>query len=184
MAPPKLAPWKVLANRPLIAKRWLEVHEQRIELGHGGILETFHLIVGPDWTAALALTDEGKAVLVRQYRHGFGAESLELASGIIEPGESPLDAAKRELLEETGYAADDWQPLLSVQTEPARHTTRAHFFFAKGARRVAEPKLDAAENLLTELVDKAELVAMVERGEIVHGVHIAAILLAARQSYW
>jgi hypothetical protein len=49
---------------------------------------------------------------------------------------------------------------------------------------VAEPKLDAAENLLTELVDKAELVAMVERGEIVHGVHIAAILLAARQSYW
>ncbi len=181
MRPPKLAPWTVLESKTIVQHRWLEVREQRIGLAHGGTIEDFFLLVGPSWTSALALTADGNAVLVRQYRHGMGGESLELPSGVIEPDESPLEAAKRELLEETGYVSSDWRPLLSVQTEPARHTTRAHFFCALGAERVAEPKLDAGEHLLVETVPQRDLVALIERGEIVHGVHVGAILLAERR---
>ncbi len=181
MTLPKLAPWTVLESKPILNNRWLQIHEQRIGLGHGGTIDDFYLLVGPSWTAALALTKDGQAVLVRQYRHGLGGESLELPSGMIEPDESPLAAAQRELLEETGYASSNWQPLLEVQTEPARHTTRAHFFCALGAERVAEPRLDAAENVVVELRPQRELVALIEQGELVHGVHVGAILLAERR---
>ena len=179
--PTKLAPWKVLEDKPLVARQWLEVREQRIALPHGGEIDAFHLIKGPDWGAALALTDASEVVMVRQYRHGFGGVSVELPAGVIEMDEAPLAAVQRELLEETGFVAREWHPLLSVQTEPARHTTRAHFFCALGAQRVAEVKLDASEHIETFLVPAPELMDMLERGEIVHAVHIAAILTAVQR---
>jgi 8-oxo-dGTP pyrophosphatase MutT (NUDIX family) len=179
--PTKLAPWKVLEDKPLVVRRWLEVHEQRVALAHGGVIDAFHLIKGPDWGGVLALTEASEVVLVRQYRHGFGGISVELPAGVIEDDEEPLAAVQRELLEETGYVAEEWRPLLSTQTEPTRHTTRAHFFCALGARRVAEAKLDVAEHLETFLLPAPELVAMLERGEIVHAVHVAAILMAVQR---
>ena len=178
----KLEPWKVLESRPLVSRRWLEVHEQRVALAHGGEIDAFHLIKAPDWGAALAVTSASEVVMVRQYRHGYGGISTELPAGVIEAGEPPLAAVQRELLEETGYAAEHWQPLLSVQTEPARHTTRAHFFCALGARRVAEARLDASELIETLLVPAPELLAMLGRGEIVHAVHVAAILTAVQRA--
>jgi 8-oxo-dGTP pyrophosphatase MutT (NUDIX family) len=180
---PKLAAWQVLEDRPLIERHWLTVREQRIGLPHGGTIEAFHLIEGPHWGAVLALTDDARVVLVRQYRHGSGGISVELPAGVIEPGEEPLEAVRRELVEETGYSAGDWRPLLSAQTEPARHTTRAHFFFASGAKPVAEPELDASEQIETFTVPAPELFELIERGEIVHAVHIAAILTAARRGW-
>jgi 8-oxo-dGTP pyrophosphatase MutT (NUDIX family) len=181
--PKQLLPWKVLEEKPLVVRRWLEVHEQRIALGHGGVIDAFHLIKGPDWGGVLALTDASEIVLVRQYRHGYGGLSVELPAGVIEKGEAPLAAVQRELLEETGFSADGWQPLLSVQTEPTRHTTRAHFFLCTGARRIAEARLDAAEHLEAFVVPAAELFAMLERGEIVHAVHVAAILTAVQRGF-
>lgn len=165
-------PWTV----PLLA-----VRQERIELPHGGEIDEFHVIVAPDWTGILALTETGEVVLVEQYRHGAGRVSRELPAGVIDRGESPLDAAVRELREETGFEAKNFAPLLTVQTEPSRHTNRAHFFFASGARRVASQNLDASEHIHVVLVDPRTLVAAIESGAIHHGVHVAAILLAGRR---
>jgi 8-oxo-dGTP pyrophosphatase MutT (NUDIX family) len=177
----KLSPWKVLESSKVIDKRWLEVEEQRVELGSGHVIDCFHLIKAPSWTAVLCVTEDDDVVLVRQYRHGIAGESLELPAGVIEPSEPLLDCAKRELLEETGYAAERWVKLVSFSTEPSRHTTRAHFFCATGARRVAELSLDESEQVEVVLVPKRELLPLIERGEIVHGIHVGAILLAARR---
>ncbi len=175
--------WRVKESRTIVDRAWLRIDEQQIELPHGGTIEDFHLIAGPDWVAVLALSESGKIVLVDQYRHGAGRVSRELPAGVIDASETPLDAARRELLEETGWAADDWRPLLSVQTEPARHTTRAHFFFAAGARQVAEQRVEACENIAVALVTPDELFDQIERGVIFHGVHIGAIYTAARRGY-
>src|SRR5450432_4250503 len=100
-----LAPWEIITDTALISERWLEVRQQRVRLANGNEIEQFHLINGPHWTAVLCLTPDRQVVLVRQYRHGFGGASLELPAGVIEPSEAPIDAARRELLEESGFEA-------------------------------------------------------------------------------
>jgi len=176
-------PWKVLHSKTLLSRRWLELSEQHVALPNGHAIEQFPVIRAPDWASTLCVTEDGRVLLVRQYRHGIGGTSLELPAGVIEAGESPLQAAQRELREETGFEADQWLALSSVATEPARHTTRAHFFCALGGRRVQAPALDDSEELELVELDKQELLGLIERGEIQHGVHVGAILLAQRRGF-
>jgi ADP-ribose pyrophosphatase len=176
-----LPAWQVLSDTSLISQRWLEVREQRVRLANGHEIDRFHLIHGPDWAAVLCLTPERQVVLVRQYRHGFGGPSLELPAGVLDANEAPLDGARRELREETGFAAESIEPLLLAAPEPARNSTRAHFFFARNALRVSELALDHSEDLEVLLVPASELLELIDQGQMVHAAHIAAILLAWRR---
>lgn len=173
--------WQVLSDTPLVDQRWLQVREQRVRLANGHEIDRFHLIHGPHWASVLCLTREQQVVLVRQYRHGFGGSSLELPAGVMDAAESPLDAARRELREETGYEAPHFEELLKVAPEPARNSTRAHFFFARDAERVGELSLDHSEELEVLLVPARELLELIDDGHIVHGAHIGAILSAWRR---
>ncbi len=181
MTAPSITPWQVLERRLLVDSTHVKVWEDRVRLGNGREIDDFCVIESPDWAAVLCITVEGQVALVRQYRHGLGGESWELPAGTLEASEEPLSAAKRELLEETGYASEDWRPLLLASVDPSRQTARAHFYTAVNARRVAAPRLDASEELLTVLVSKAEVMSLIESGRLMHGLHIAAISMAARR---
>ncbi len=176
-----LRAWQVLSDVSLISRRWLEVREQRVRLANGHEIDNFHLLRGPDWASVLCLTAELQVILVRQYRHGWGGMSLELPAGVIEPAEAPIDAARRELREESGFTVDELEPLLMLAPEPARSTTRAHFFFARDAVRSVELALDSSEELEVVLVTVPELFELIENGQIVHAAHVAALLSAGRR---
>ena len=173
-----MKPWSVSKSETVVDRKWLTVKQQHIVLPHGGEIPEFHLIESPDWASTLAITDTGHIVLVDQYRHGAGRVSRELPAGIIEPGETPEQAARRELEEETGFVADHWEHLLTINTEPARHTSHAHFFFAKGARKVAAQCVDPSEFIDVVLLETKEILPAINRGTILHGVHVGAIMLA------
>jgi len=176
-----LPAWQVLSDTSLISQRWLEVREQRVRLANGHEIDRFHLIHGPHWAAVLCLTGAGEVVLVRQYRHGLGGPSLELPAGVLDAEETPLEGARRELREETGFEAESIEALISIAPEPARNSTRAHFFFARGGQRVSELALDHSEDLEVLLVPASELLELIDHGVIVHAAHIAAILSAWRR---
>ena len=176
-----LAPWQVLERKTLLSRQWLELYEDRIRLGNGREIAEFHVIDAPSWSSVLCLTASDEVVLVRQYRHGIGRECWELPAGVIEPGEEPLAAAKRELGEETGYAAERWEPILRVATEPSRHTVYAHFFCAFDATPSIARALDESEDIEVECVPRTELVGLIESGQIIHGIHVSAILFAAQR---
>ncbi len=177
-----MKPWRALRSRILLDRRWLRLREEHVVLPTGVEMEEFHVIESPDWAAIVALTAAGRVLLVDQYRRGIGTSSRELPAGVIDDGETPLQAAQRELLEETGHQAEHWQPLITVATEPARHTAQAHFFFARGALAVAEPRYDSTEHIEVLSATPDELLRWIHSGQIVHGLHIGAILLAAERS--
>jgi 8-oxo-dGTP pyrophosphatase MutT (NUDIX family) len=175
---PALTPWHVLERRQLVRRSFLTLWEDKVRLASGAEIDDFCVVDSPDWAAVLCITPERQLVLVRQYRHGLRGPSLELPAGALEPGEEPLAGAQRELAEETGYASDDWQRLLEVSVDPARARARAHFYCALGAQRTRPPQLDASEDLEALLLTRDQLFEQMERGELVHGLHIAAILMA------
>jgi ADP-ribose pyrophosphatase len=173
-----MKPWSVIKSETVVDRKWLTVKEQHIALPHGGEISAFHLIESPDWASTLALTDTGHIVLVDQYRHGAGRVSRELPAGMIDAGETPEQAARRELEEETGFVAEHWEHLISINTEPARHTSHAHFYFAKGARRLREQRVDPSEFIDVVLLETKEILPAITSGTILHGVHVGAIMLA------
>lgn len=128
----------------------------------------------PDWVHVIALTPNRELVLVRQHRFGLGAVTTEIPAGMVEPGETPLAAAQRELLEETGYAAEDWTDLGAVEPNPAFHDNLCHPFLARGARRVAEPRLDPGEDIRVALVDPESVRSAILTGEIRHSLVVTA----------
>jgi 8-oxo-dGTP pyrophosphatase MutT (NUDIX family) len=171
-------PWQVLDSKLLVSERWLELREERVRLGNGHEIDRFHVITAPDWASVLCVTNASEVILVRQYRHGIARPSLELPAGVIEPHETPEQAARRELAEETGYQSNDWVSIQAVSTEPARHTTRAHFFCARGATPTLTPAPEDTEVLEVVKVPLAEMRRLATDGSIVHGVHVGAILVA------
>lgn len=177
--PDSLRSWTTLASKRLVERWWMTLREDRVQLPNGQILDEYHVAEYPDWACVLALTDEGEAVLVEQYRYGIDRIILELPAGVIDAGEDPETAARRELLEETGYEAGALHALGRLAVEPGRHTNYGHVFVASGCRRVGLPSLDDSEDLRVRLVPAARLPELVESESIVHGVHAAAVFWAA-----
>lgn len=175
----KPAPWKTRRSTLLIDETYLRVQRDEVELPTGRTIDDYHLIRSPDWAGVVAVTPDDQLVLVRQYRHGHGGSSLEIPAGIVEPGEPPLAGARRELLEETGYDSQEITQLFDCRPEPARHAQWAHLSFAKNAQLVAGQALDATEEIEVVLRPKSQLDRVL--GEMVHGVHMLALLYAARR---
>lgn len=134
----------------------------------------FYVVEAPDWINVVALTGDDRVVLVRQFRFGTDSFTVEIPGGMCDGGEEPLAAAKRELLEESGYASDDWVDLGWVHPNPAIQTNRCHTFLARGARRVADPEPDPHEEFEVSTAALSEIPAMIEDGRITHALVVAA----------
>lgn len=169
--------WETLETEPLQDCRVFSVHRLRARSPRTGREHDFYGIRSSDWVNVLALTPEGEAVMVRQYRHGSGEITLEFPGGLVDPGETPEQAVARELLEETGFRAEEIVPLGGVSPNPAIFTNRLHGFVARGARRVAAVSNDGTEETHVELVPLADVRRHIREGRIDHALVVAVAYL-------
>lgn len=138
--------WKTRAKRTILEhSKYLTVEEHVVELPDGQVIEDWPWVITPDFCNIVAITTEGTFLCFRQTKYGVEDTSLAPMGGYIEPGEDPLEAAKRELLEETGYEASEWISLGSYRVGANRGVAMAHFYLARGARCIAEPNADDLE---------------------------------------
>lgn len=133
-----------------------------------------------DWCNVVAVTDDDRLVLVWQWRFGTQAFSLETPGGVIDEGESPIDAARRELLEETGYEARTIEHLLTHEPNPALQGNRCHSFLALGAKRVRDPGGgDFDEQCEVELVETKHALDLVMQNHVRHALCQVPLLVYA-----
>lgn len=150
--------WKILESRHIVSRPpWLSVRHDRVQLPDGRINPEFYVLEYPDWVNVIAITEDGKYVMERQYRHGLGLTGVEICAGVMEPGESPLQAAQRELEEETGYVGGEWRLLMSVSGNASTTNNLTHCFVAIGVTPNGNRHLDATEDLDVELMSEQEV---------------------------
>ncbi len=174
-------PWKVHASNELFTARpWLKLSVETVELADGRIIDDFYQLELPDFTVIFAETPERRILVIRQYKHGPRKTSLTLPGGQVEPGEDPLEAARRELLEETGYKAARWTSLGSYMVNGNLGCGRGHFFKASGAHRFEKPDSGDLENMEILLMDQTKLEEAVQNGDVILLNHAAAIAMALK----
>jgi ADP-ribose pyrophosphatase len=142
------------------------VVRERVELPSGRVLDDFYRIVLPEFVMVVPWTPAGEAVMVRGYKHGLGRINLSPPAGLIEANEEPLAAARRELLEETGYESDDWRALGRFVVDGNRGCGRMHLYVARDARPARAPADDELEELQVELLTRPRLLEALGSGEI------------------
>ena len=190
-----MKPWKLLDSEFLVDAPWLKVAKETCELPSGKVIDDFYTLWQPDWVLILARTKEGKWVMTEQYRHGTGKIALEFPAGIIDKGETPEEAAVRELQEECGYVLDERREnankdltgscaslrmtnnaityLGSFSVNPDRHRGKFHVVFIDGVERLGKTSFDDTEDIETFLYTDEEFQAKVADGTFNHPLQIA-----------
>ncbi|MGM9760613.1 MAG: NUDIX hydrolase [Parabacteroides sp.] len=167
--------WKVLDREYLIKRPWLTARRDKVELPDGRIIEEYYVLEYPDWVNVIAITQTGEFVMETQYRHGLEVQSIELPCGVMEKGETPLEAAQRELLEETGYAGGEWSKLMTLSPNPSSMSNWTHCFLAIGVEKVAAQSLDATEELTVHLMSKEEVKSLLMNDQIYQSLMAAPL---------
>ena len=170
--------WKRLGSERLIETPYFSLRSDRLRLPDGGIKDPYYVIERPDAAIIFPLTASSEVVLVRQYRPPLEGMELGLPAGLVEEGEEPQDAARRELSEETGYTGGEWEPLGSLASSPSLKDNRAYLFLARGVEETSAPDPDEHELVEVVRVPLEELRDLVRKGKIVSSSGVAAIMLA------
>lgn len=159
--------WKVLGSTYLIRRPWLTARRDCVELPDGRINDEYYVLEYPTWINVIARRKDGCFVMVEQYRHGLSDTFVELCAGVAEQGETPEQAARRELLEETGYGNGRWTLMSVISANPGSQNNLAYSFLAEDVELIDDHQhLDATEDVRVRILTEDELFAMLEADEM------------------
>ncbi len=181
-----MQPWKTLSRRTVLNhSEFLIVEYHTVELPDGRVIRDWPWLITPDYVNVLAMTEDGRFLCFRQTKYAVEGTSLAPVGGYLEPGEEPLAAAQRELLEETGYQATDWINLGRYGVDGNRGAGTAYLFVACGAHRVAEASPDDLEEQELVCLSRSELEAALAAGEfkLLSWVTVVALALGCVEDH-
>ena len=170
--------WERLDSERLLSNRYFSLRSDRLRLPDGQIKDPYFVLERPDAAIIVPVTESNEVVLVRQYRPPLEMMELGLPAGLVEEGERPEEAARRELAEETGYTGGEWELLGSLASSPSLKDNWAYLFLARGVEETAAPDPDEHELVEVVKVPLEDLRGLVQAGKIVSSSGVAAVMLA------
>jgi 8-oxo-dGTP pyrophosphatase MutT (NUDIX family) len=182
----ELKPWSVTASRITYRDRWITLRSDDCLTDDGVTIAPFHVLEYPDWINVVPVLPDGRVMLAREYRHGRGEVLLGLVSGGVETIDGDADgaameAARRELREETGYAAERFVKVLTAYPNAANQTNTVTSWVATGLTRIAEQTFDPGEKVEFAFAELPDVLRDIEAGGLVmQAMHVAALYAAER----
>lgn len=171
--------WKTLSSTYLFNDRWFKVRKEICETPSGKIVDPYYVYEFPTWVGAVPVTEDGRIVMVRQYRHALGETIIEIPGGCVDDTDKDFqEAIARELLEETGYSFSSYEYLGRISPNPSTNTNLLHMFLAKGGKKVAEQLLDENEEIEVVLLSIDELKQLLRENKIIQSMHVSCIMYA------
>lgn len=167
--------WKILHSQYIHRTQWLTVRKDKVITDKGVEIDDFYVLEYPIWVNVIAITKKGEFVIERQYRHGIQQRVYEICAGVCEAGERPMEAAQRELLEETGFGGGTWSLMGRFAPNPNSMNNWCFSFLATGVEIIQEPHQEPTENIKVELVSEKELLVLMQEGKIVEGIMLAPL---------
>jgi ADP-ribose pyrophosphatase len=176
-----MKPWKTKTRQTILDDSpWLVVEHHTVELPDGRLIPNWPWIITPDYVNVVAVTMDERFICFRQVKYGVEGTTLGIVGGFVEEGEEPIAAARRELLEETGYGSADWIPLGSYRVDPNRGVAMGHLYLARQARHVSPRNADDLEEQDLLLLTRSEMETALAGGEFRVLAWAASIAFALR----
>jgi len=170
--------WKTLSSTYIHKGPWATLRSDRCEMPDGRIVEDYYVLEYSNWVNAVAVTDDNKILMVKQYRHAAEIVSTELPGGVIDGDETPEQALRRELLEETGYQFDDFELLCMTYANPSTANNQTRCYLARGGKKVQDQNLDDQEEIVVEPHTIAEVKELLFKNKIAQALHCTGLFYA------
>lgn len=166
--------WDIIEDKKLLETPIFSLHQRELLPDKKKNTAPFVVLNAPDWINIIALTENQDVVLVEQYRAGIHESTLEIPGGMVDENEAPLEAARRELLEETGYQSENWLLLGKTSANPAFMNNYTSIFLAEECVKAGEQQLDGNEDIDIHLLELDRFLKLVQNSTVHHSVVVAA----------
>lgn len=171
--------WKTLSSEYLFNDHWFKVRKEKCITPSGKIVDPYYVYEFATWVGALPITEDGKIIMVRQYRHALGETCIEIPGGCVDDTDKNIEGAiSREILEETGYSFSSFEYLGRISPNPSTNSNLLHMFLARGGKKTAEQKLDGNEEIEVMELSMEELKQLLRENKIVQAMHVSCIFYA------
>jgi 8-oxo-dGTP pyrophosphatase MutT (NUDIX family) len=171
--------WKVLASQQLFKDTWCSIRKDVCETPAGKKIDPYYVYEFPDWVTAVAVTEDNKIILEKQYRHALGVTLLEIPGGCVDDSDPNLEAAiRRELLEETGYSFSSVELLGITSANPSTNNNRMYMYLARGGIKTKEQQLDHGEEIEISLHSVDEVKQWLKENKFLQSMHTTALFYA------
>jgi len=170
--------WKLLSSEYIHKGKWATLRIDKCKMPNGVIVDDYYVLEYDTWVNGVAITKDNEVLMVKQYRHAADIISLEIPGGVVDGGEDPQQALRRELLEETGYEFDDFEFLCKLCPNPSTGNNRVYSYLAKGGILVQEQALNDHEDIIVEKYSLQEIKQLLLENKIDQSMHCSALFYA------
>ncbi len=168
-----LKPWKQLKSEYILDNRWIKLSKREFLLPNGNLIPDYYIVEKPDIVLIVPITSDGRTMIMREFERGVQAIGYKFPAGRVNDKESPMNAARREFLEETGLSIGNLAPIGVLDADPGWLTTKVHVFIAEVFNEISDPKPDPEELFETEWVSFNNFGNKIIQGEV-HNIFVVA----------